>query len=525
MSGKIVSMSKVKQVLQLHAGGMSERQIAHSLSLNRRTVHSYLSKSRSSNLSASSAQKLEDPELEHHLVAGTAAYTDHRFDHFKEQLPYLEKELTRKHVTRYLLWQEYLSQYPDGYRYSQFCYHLSQQSVARHLSAILTHAAGEKLFVDFAGDTLEYIEMQTGEVIKVQVFIACLPYSDYTFCMAVKTQTTEDFLYALSCCLTHLGGIPQILVPDNLKAAVVKTDRYEPQLNRLLEDFSNHYGFAVIPARAYRPKDKATVENHVKIIYSRVYAKLRNHRFFSLQELNTALQEKTTEHNQTRMQRTNYSRQEKFLADEKHRLGTLPSSAFEIKYYADLRVGENNCVYLARDKHHYSVPYTCIGERAQVIYTRGLVKIFCKGKQVATHQRVIGFGYSIVDDHLCSAHRHYNKRNPNYYVEAAKKRSPVLAEVIGRIFNTSRPPETLYKTCQGLLSLARKSESKRLEQACQIALDSGMLSYRFIKSLIESNALTQEEQEYRMIPVVQENIRGKEYYQSIELTKSRIINQ
>ncbi len=513
MAGKTTSMSKVKQLLQLHNGGMSVRQIAKSLSLNRRTVRSYIDKSGGVPLPLSEVLHMEDPELEGKFMAGTAAYPDRRFEVFKELLPYLEQELSRKHVTRHLLWQEYLLQHPDGYRYTQFCYHLKQQLVARRPAAILTHEAGEKLFVDFAGDTLEYIDIQTGEVIKVQVFIACLPYSDYTFCMAVRTQTTEDFLHALSRCLSHLGGVPRILVPDNLKAAVVKTDRYEPELNRLLEDFSNHYGFAVIPARSARPKDKAKVENHVKIIYSRVYAKLRNHRFFSLEELNTALSEKTMEHNQTRMQRTDYSRQEKFLADEKHRLGPLAPTNFEVKYYTDLRVGLNNCIYLGRDRHYYSVPYTFIGEKVQIIYTRTLVKIFCKGEQIATHRRVIGFGYTTIDAHLCSAHRHYNKRNPGYYIETARKKSAVLAAVIEHIFDAPKPPETFYKTCEGLLSLSRKTDCKRLEKACQIALDSRMLSYRFIKSLLESNALIQEEPEYRTLPVLRENVRGKEYYQ------------
>ncbi len=505
-------MSKVKQLLQLHQSGMSERQIAKCLCLNRRTVRSYINKSESLSLPVSVALELESPELECKFHSGVAAYPDYRFDEFKELLPYFEKELTRKHVTRRLLWEEYISTHPGGYRYTQFCHHLNQQRLARQPTAILKHEAGEKLFVDFAGDSLEYIDIQTGEVIKVQVFIACLPYSDYTFTIAVRSQRTEDFLYALSRCLIHLGGVPKILVPDNLKAAVVKSDRYEPELNRLLEDFSNHYGFAVIPARAYRPKDKATVENHVKIIYSRVYAKLRNQRFFSLEELNRALFDKTMEHNQTRMQRTDYSRQEKFLADEKHKLGKLVQTDFEIKHYTDLRVGLNNCIYLGRDKHHYSVPYPYIGEKVHVVYTRSLVKVFCKGKQIATHQRSIGFGYSTVEEHLCSAHRHYNKRNPDYYIQTANRHSSVLAEVIKHLFNAPKPAEVFYKTCEGLLSLCRKTSIEKFERACQIALDNNMLSYRFIKSLIESKTLTEQEQEYKSLPVLQENVRGKDYY-------------
>jgi transposase len=513
MAGKVTAMSKVKQLLQLHESGLSNRRIAKSLSLDRETVNSYVRKLKSSNMPTIELLGLDEPVLEGKFLAGTAAYTDNRFEVFKELLPYFEKELARKHVTRYLLWQEYLSRYPSGYRYTQFCYHLHQQLIARKPSAILSHEAGEKLFVDFAGDKLEYIDPQTGEIIPVHIFVACLPFSDYTFIMGVRQQTTEDFLHALTCCLRHFGGCPKILVPDNLKAAVVKTDRYEPELNRLMEDFANHYRFAVMPARVAHPKDKAKVENHVRIIYSRVYAKLRNRQFFSLEELNRALAEKTMEHNQTRMQRTDYTRQEKFLADEKHLLNPLPETDFEVKYYTGLHVGQNNHIYLGRDKRYYSVPYTYIGEKVQVIYTRTLVKIFCKNQRIATHERVIGFGYSTVNEHLCSAHRYYNKRNPDYYIETARKKSAVLAELITCIFNTAKPPELLYKTCDGLLSICRKTDTLRFEKACRIALDNSIFSYKFIQSLLEGKTLFMEPEEYKPLPLPQSNIRGKQYYQ------------
>jgi hypothetical protein len=279
-----------------------------------------------------------------------------------------------------------------------------------------------------------------------------------------------------------------------------------------MEDFANHCNFVVVPARAAHPKDKAKVENHVRIIYSRVYAKLRNHRFFSLKELNRALAEKTMEHNQTRMQRTDYSREQKFLADEKHRLNELPQTDFQVKYYTQLRVGQNNCIYLGRDKHYYSVPYTYTGEKVQVIYTRTLVKIFCKNQQIATHLRVTGLGYTIVNEHLCSAHRHYNKRNPDYYIQTAKRKSPALTELITAIFNNEKPPEVFYRTCDGLLSLCRKTDPVRFEKACQIALDNSQFSCRFVKSLIENKSLLMQTQQYKPLPCPQDNLRGKMYY-------------
>ena len=506
-------MSKIKQLIQLHESGVSNRQIAQTLGLNKGTVNDYVNKLKSGGMQVSELLSLDEPVMEGKFSAGTAAFTDPRFEQFKKLLPYFEKELERKHVTRHLLWREYLEKYPSGYRYTQFCYHLNQQLVARHPTAILTHEAGEKLFVDFAGDTIEYIDLETGEVIKVQVFIACLPYSDYSFCMAVRTQSTDDFLYALSCCLNHLGGIPKILVPDNLKAAVIKADRYEPELNRVMEDFANHYGFVVCPTRARHPKDKAKVEGQVRIIYSRVYAKLRNQRFFSLEELNRALSEKTLEHNQTRMQRCDYSREERFLADEKEKLRPLPETSFEKKYYAELKVENNCCIYLARDRHYYSVPYTYIGEKVQLIYTRTLVKIYCRHSLVAVHERTVGFGYTTVSEHLCSAHRFYRERSPEYYMQAAGKKSNVFKELVTAIFsNSKRPPELSYKTCDGLLSLSRKADPKQFEKACQIAMNAEKYSYRFVQSLVEGKSLLMEENEkYKSLPET-ENVRGKHYY-------------
>jgi len=515
MAGKVTEMSRIKQLLRLHESGASNRRMAKTLGLNRGTVNTYIRKLSTGEMHTEELLELDEPVLEGKFIAGTAAYTDKRFETFKEHLPYFEKELGKRHVTRHLLWQEYLSRYPSGYRYTQFCYHLNQQLVARKPTAVLTHEAGEKLFVDFAGDKMEYVDRETGEIVPVHIFVACLPFSDYTFTMGVRTQTTDDFLYALSCCLRSLGGCPKVLVPDNLKAAVVKADRYEPELNRVMEDFANHYGFVVIPTRSAHPRDKANVENQVKIIYSRVYAKLRNQRFHSLKELNRALAEKTMEHNQTRMQRTDYSRQEKFLAGEKHLLRPLPEKDFEIKYYTSLQVGQNNCIYLGRDSHYYSVPYIYIGEKVQVIYTRTLVKIYCKNQLIATHERIVGFGYTTDSQHLCSTHRHYNNRNPDYYIEIAKKKSTVLADVMISIFNGSnetKPPEVLYRTCDGLLSLCRKTDPVRFEKACRIALDGGVLSYRFIKALIGGKSLLMEEEEYKPLPSPQENIRGKQYY-------------
>lgn len=517
MAGIITNMSKVKQILRLHADGVSNRKIAQSLGIYKGTVNSYIQKIKNHEYSLDKLLSLEDPELERILFAGNPAYKQARFDEFKDKIPYFEKELKKRHVTRHLIWQEYRQNHPDGYSYSQFCYHLQQVINARKPGSIIHYNPGEKLLVDFAGDTVPYIDRNTGEVMQAQVFIACLPYSDYTFIQAVTSQRTDDFIHALICCLNHLGGSPKIIVPDNLKAAVIKADRYEPDLNRLMEDFANHYGIVVMPTRPAKPKDKAAVENEVKIIYRRVYAKLRDHTFFSIEEINRAFAEKIREHNQTRQQQKDYCRQEKFLAEEKPLLKELPKEAFSVKYYASLKVALNNCVYLARDKHYYSVLYQHIGSQANVIYTRSLVRIYIRGERVATHKRTVGYGYTTDKEHMGSAHNFYQSRSPEFYIKRAAKLSDMLAELFIDIFKVQEVPEIMYKRCDGLLALQRKTDPVVFERVCRYALENNILTLSSIKKVIDNKAYMYEllqdgvpdggNKNIRHI-----NIRGKEYY-------------
>ncbi len=518
MAGKPKPMSQIKQLLRLHQQGKGIKFIARSLSISKNTVKTYLEKISLSSLDVPSLMGMEDPLLEKKFHPGNPAYKDKRFDHFKEKLDYFEKELKKTGVTKQLLWSEYKSDYPGGYSLSQFYFHLSQQLIARKPSMVLEHLAGEKLFIDFAGKKLSFVDRDTGEVIPCQVFVACLPYSDYSFVLAVRSQGLDDFLYALRCCLEELGGVPKAIVTDNLKSAVVKASTYEPDINRAMEDFANHYGTTVIPARARHPKDKALVEDQVKLIYSRVYARLRNVPFFDLSSLNQSIREKTRDHNQTRMQQKPYSREEKFLADEKHLLKDLPSDPFEIKYYRELKVAKNNHIYLSEDKHYYSVPFAYTGVTVKVIYTRAIVRVYAKGEQIALHVRDYKQGgYTTDKEHLCSSHRHYLDRSPSYYIEKARSRSEILCRLLTLLFDQKRYPEQLYRTCDGLFSLYRRTDEKIFERACAIAIENQKLSYAFVVNIIK-NKTTEEVQkaDERPLPSHQ-NTRGKQYYAQLTL--------
>ncbi len=513
MAGKPKEMSQIKQLLRMHSQGFGKQTIAKRLDVSKNTVKSYLSRYDSLGKEINDLLQLADPELERVFFAGNPSYKERdRYEGLQDLLPYYEQELKRRGVNRQLLWEEYIVSNPEGYSRSQFCYHLQQHLQIKKSSLVLSHTPGECLYVDFAGKKMNYVDKQTGEMIECEIFVACLPYSDYGFVLAVPSQKSEDFIYCLKKCLAFIGGVPQTIVTDNLKSAVVKTDRYEPEINRVLNDFANHYGTTICPARAYKPQDKALVENTVKLVYNRVYARLRDDVFFDITTLNQAMQKKMLLHNQTRMQEKPYCREEIFVANEKSCLSPLPTTDFEIKTYKELKVAKNNHIQLKPENHYYSVPYTHIGKIAKVIYTRSLVYIYVNGQQVALHKRIKAFGYSTEKEHLCSTHKHFLDRSPDYYKKEAKKRSDVLLELTECIFTQGNYPEQLYRTCDGLLRLARQIDKGILEEACRVAIQHRHYSYKFILNLIENNIVNHQKEDLEKPLPLHENVRGKDQF-------------
>ena len=298
MAGKPISMSDFKQAILLKKQGVSNRRIAEQLGINKETVNNKFAFIKSRGLSLDGLLKLDDPELEKVFHGGHSALTDARHEQFLSQLDYFREQLKDPHVTRYLLWEEYIKANPDGYRKSQFFHHLSQNLEVAKVTTVMSdlYVPGQMLMIDYAGDTLPVVDAATGEVADVQVFVATMPFSDYAFAYAVPSQKVEDFIYALRMSLEHLGGVPQIVKLDNLKAGVIKYHRHEPELNKALQDMGNHYHFVAQPCRPRKPTDKALVESCVRRIYNRVYAKLRKMTFFSIKELNEALAKAVLEH-------------------------------------------------------------------------------------------------------------------------------------------------------------------------------------------------------------------------------------
>ena len=458
MAGKTRPMSQIKQLLRLHQQGKAKKEIARILGISKNTVKSYLHKYGSSGYNIDDLLEFDDPVLESKFHLGNPSYKEHRYEFLKKQMDYYVQELKRNGVTRLILWEEYKESNPNGYSFSQFCYHLHQHQKASKPTAVLHHEPSDNLFIDFAGKQLSYVDIQTGEIIKCQVFVACLPYSDYAFAMAVKTQGVEDFIYAISCCLSYLGGVPRAIVPDNLKSAVIKSDRYEPELNVALDDLANHYGTTIVPARVR-------------------------------------------------------SREEKFLADEKHLLQPLHKTVYEMKFYKEYTVAPNNHICLFKDRHYYSVPYIHVGRKAMVIYTRSTVSIYVNNELVAVHARSYTAGqYTSVKEHLCSNHQHWLSRSPDYYMEKAKRTSDELYNLFVQLFQQGKYPEQLYRTCDGLLRLQRDTEPEDFAQACKIAIELNRYSYTLMRNLIKNKVIWDTDvPEDNPLPKHQ-NVRGRECY-------------
>ena len=521
MAGKPIQMSDFKQAILLKKQGVSNRKIAEQLGINKETVNNKFAFIAGRGLSFDELLKLDDPELEKVFHGGHSALTDSRHEHFLSQLDYFREQLKDPHVTRFLLWEEYIKDNPDGYRKSQFFHHLSQNLKIAKVTTVMSdlYVPGQMLMIDYAGDTLPVVDSVTGEVTDVQIFVATMPFSDYAFAYAVPSQKVEDFIHALRMCLEHLGGVPQIVKLDNLKAGVIKYHRHEPEINKALQDMGNHYHFIAQPCRPRKPTDKALVESCVRRIYNRVYAKLRKMVFFSIEELNRALAKAVLEHNQTRMQRRPYSRQECFVASEKDELQPLPAEPFELIYTAQVKVQMNCHVLLSADNHYYSVSHVHAGRMATIRYTRSIVRIYIDNTLVATHRRSHDrFNPYVTDQsHLASNSVWIRNQNIDAYRRRASAISPELERYINAVFEDgiSRgfAVECRYNTCNGILSNARRYPPHIAGQASAVATQRQVFSSRGFSMILESlNSLDVANRSHgtdNPSPSDGENLRGK----------------
>lgn len=516
MANKPVSMSKIRHVLQLVSQGRSKLLIASQTGVSRNTLKKYLKAFECSGLSFTEVNALSDADLEALFIKPLEKPIDPRLQTLFSLFAAMDKELKRKGVTRFLLWQEYRRTHPDGYGISQFKHYFAQWRAQVNPSMRMEHKAGDKLYVDFAGDKLTIIDKQSGEVQSVEVFVAILGASQLTYVEAVTSQQKEDFIAACEGALHYYGGVPAAIVPDNLKSAVIKSSKYEPVLNETFADFAQHYGTTVLPARAYHPQDKALVEGAVKIVYNRIYAKLRTKQYFTLDDLNKAILVALEEHNAALLKGRNYSRRQQFEEVERQALAPLPPLRYELKKHLFATVMKNGHVSLSADKHYYSVPYRFIGKKVKLMYSRNTVEVFYHYERIALHKRTKSpYNYTTDKEHMASTHRFVSDWTPERFLNWAATIHDDVRLYILKILDRKQHPEQGYKSCVGILSFAKKVGNERLINACQRALGYGIYNYKTIQSILEKGMDTYDESEEnkQLEMPLHENIRGDQYYQ------------
>lgn len=509
-------MSKIKQILRLCDNGSSKRSIAQQLRVSKNTVKKYVNWADSRPETYSGLLSKTDIELSKLYGESITPCENAKYVVLLEELPMISRELNGKHVTRHLLWIEYRRRHPEGYGYAQFCNHLKAYRKSNNLTMVMHHEMGDKLYIDFAGHTWTVYEGMLNEPAEKQLFVASLGYSNYSYVEAVDSQKVEDFVGALTRSLEYFGRVPKAIVPDNLKSAVIKSDRYEPELNKVLEDFANHYGTTILPARVVKPQDKSAAEQLVKHTYAKIKAPLRNQKYFSLTELNEAIMEKLEPYNAAAFQRRSGSRQSEF-EKEKTQMSLLPEHRFEIHKYRRLTVQKNSHILLTEDNHYYSTPYAYLGKKVRVIYTKSTVSIYFNYELIAMHGRnARPYGYTTTSEHLPSYYQDYKDRSPEYYQKWAATQSEYTKTVIDKVLSSRQHPEQTYRTCEGIKQLSKIIDTDTLNKACKLACESKCYQYKFIKTIIK-NGMTTQEYEYKSAPPIKQNhknIRGPEYYQN-----------
>ena len=513
MANHRISMKQLQKFIKYHLSGRSKRSIAEELQVSRHTIDNYLGYLKASVGEDLSCLLSWTEESLHQLVKQQD--TPSTLQELEILFPSYAKELQKVGVTRMLLWEKYCLTTSNAVNYSRFCYYFRLWQCSQKVTMHIEHKAGDKLYIDFAGEKLYITDPQSGEKQAVEVFIATLGCSQYTYCQAVYSQKKADFLLALANALTYFGGVPQAIVPDNLKSAVTKPDRYEPDLNESIEDFASHYNTCIFPARSRKPKDKALVERTVGILYTRIYVPINEQFFSSLSQLNEAIRQRLEIHNQMSFQRKDDSRKSLFEELERSVLKELPTTRYELKTFRKAKVQQNCHVLLAEDKHYYSVPYRYVGQYVKLIYSAESIEIYNEHKRIATHERFrVKHQYTTLKEHLPAQHQYLMNWNPEFFEGQALKIGANTLLVIQQMLANRNYAEQGYKSCAGVLALAKKVGKERLENACERALVYDFVSIKILQSILDKD-LDKVPINADCTPIIplHPNIRGAANYQ------------
>ena len=519
-------MRKVREVLRLkYELGRSRAEIAASVGIGESTVSSYVERAAQAGVTWAEASSLTDGEVEARL------FRDVGRNEPPARVPvdftWVHRELSRAGVTLQTLWVEYREGAPSAaplkpYEYSRFCDLYSRWKRKLAVTMRQVHRAGEKLFIDYSGKKLRIVERTTGEVTEVEIFVAVLGASNYTYAEATRSQKLEDFVASTVRTFEFLGAVPEVVVPDQLRSAVSGPHRYEPDINPTYLEMAQHYGVTVIPARPRKPRDKAKVEGGVLIVQRWVVAALRNRTFFSLGELNAAIRELVDRLNARPFKRLDGCRRSAFEALDRPVMRPLPARRYEVADWKHAKVHVDYCV--TYDHRHYSVPYALVGEAVEIRATVSVVEVLHKGVRVACHARNHGpkGAASIVDEHRPRAHREYGKWPPERVVSWAASVGGHVGEVAAAIMGRRTHPETGYRACLGVIRLADRYGRERVDAACARAMSIGSPSFKSVQAILKSGLdrapLTEPP---ARDAITHDNIRGASYFDKEEDSAQR----
>lgn len=511
---KGLSMVKLRELLRMMSidNDLSNRKIAVSIRISPSTVTKYVALIKQHDLSNDVVEDMSDSDLKELLTPDKLPTDKGRPI---PDLNAIHKDLKKKHVTLSLLWEEYYEKNPDGYKRTQFC--RFYQEWQKQLNPVMrqNHKAGEKLFVDYSGDTIDIQDPNTGELTPMQVFIAVMGASNYTFAEATKDQKIESWISSHIRCFEYFNAVPAVLVPDNLKSGVKHACFYDPEINPTYQALASHYDTIVLPARAYKPKDKAKVEGGVLHIQRRILAALRNQTFFSLRSLNAAIKELLKKLNHTPFQKLDGTRQQWFDEIDRPAMKPMPDNPFEMATWKNATVHID--YHIEVDKHFYSVPYKYIGKHVSVRITKSTVEVFLNNERIASHGKDNQQNApTTLPEHMPSSHKFLSEWNPERFIKWGKKIGPFTGQIIEQVLASKPHPEQGFRSSLGILRLAKSYSEHRLERACERAHAFGIYQYGKIKSILENrldeHPLPKQETDQ---PTDHVNVRGQDYYNNL----------
>ncbi len=509
-----LSMRKIKEVLRLkYENSLSDSKIAQSLSIARSTVSDYINRAKVAEISWPIPEGMDETGLERLLFRAQGNAVAHQ--QIEPDWAHIYQELKHPHVTKALVWLEYKESNPAGYQYSQFCSLYRQWTKSQSVVMRQEHKAGQKVFVDYCGDTVPITDPKTGEVKEAQVFVAVLGASNYTYAEASWSQGLYDWISAHVQAFEYFGGVTEVIVPDNLRSGVSHACRYEPDINPTYQEMANHYHTVVIPARVRKPKDKAKVEAGVALVQRWILSRLRHETFFSLSELNGRIKELLVWLNNRPFQKLEGSRQSMFATIDKPALQPLPQQPYEYAQWKHARV--NIDYHIEVDRHYYSVPYQLVSRQLDVRITSGTIECFYKGNRVASHMRSDEHGrHTTVTEHMPKAHQAYVEWTPQRLVSWAGKSGEHIQAFVEKILGQRPHPEQGFRTALGIMRLGKHYGEDRLDGACKRALEIGASSYKSIESILKHGLDQVDLHKHNDVlyePVEHTNIRGSAYYQ------------